>query len=141
MGSSWPKMSDVRDQPIVRLGARRLENRLEGSICECGKFVMSSLFFCYRRCFIFVFCSESYVWSGPIFCPLARPNYQHRLVLARHIGVTKPRGWSHNPQFSRIGVCRSCAHGVAILNFQVQTCGNHGHGPQSSILGLPQRST
>ena len=36
----------------------------------CGKFVRSALFFCYRRCFIFVFCSESYVWSGPVFCLL-----------------------------------------------------------------------
>ena len=46
---------------------------------------MSSLFFCYRRCLIFVFCSESHItWSGPIFCLLARPNYQHSLVLARN---------------------------------------------------------
>ena len=46
---------------------------------------MSRLFFCYRRCLIFVFCSESHIiWSGPIFRLLARPNSQHRLVLARH---------------------------------------------------------
>ena len=32
-----------------------------------------------------VFCSESfYIWLGPIFCLVARPNYQHSLLLARH---------------------------------------------------------
>ena len=74
----------------MRLGARRLGDRFEGSILcfgtdECGQFVMSSLFFCYRRCLIFVFCSESHIiWSDPLFCLLARPNSQQRLVLARH---------------------------------------------------------
>ena len=67
---------------------RRLGNRFETSVYfwtgECGKIVMSSLFFCYRRCLIFAFCSESNLRSGPIFCLLARPNYQHSLVLARH---------------------------------------------------------
>ena len=38
-------------------------------------------------------------------------------------------------------MCRSCAHGVAILNFKEPTCGNHGHGPQSSILKFQRRST
>ena len=35
------------------------------------------LFFSYRLCLIFVFSSESFLWSGPIFCLLVRPNCQH----------------------------------------------------------------
>ena len=64
--------NEGKREPIVRLGARRLGDRFEGSIYfgtdERGQFVMSSLFFCYRRCLICVFCSESYLWSGPISC-------------------------------------------------------------------------
>ena len=65
--------NEGKREPIVRLGARRLGDRFEGRVYfgadECRTFVMSSLFFCYRRCLIFVFCSESRtIWSGPIFC-------------------------------------------------------------------------
>ena len=65
--------NEGKREPIVRVGARRAGDRVEGSryfgTDECGQFVMSSLFFCYRRCLIFVFCSESHImWSGPIFC-------------------------------------------------------------------------